>query len=449
MAAQNIVITAGGTVNILPSSYFNVYYVSGSATLGSSFAVAMPDAPAQSLHIVFIYTANITLGSNHITFLNTQMPDIYAAKKVVIDCYYDGSVWFVFFSPSLDGTNLINTANIIDTDVTLAKLENVTSGKLIIGNSSNRPTAVYPSQDVTMDSAGAFTLGESVVHDSNVADVAIGKVVADAGDYVIVSHSGGIISSDVPTAKLDVLVGLTPGTVAASKAIVVDDSKAIDALNIVALSLNGTLLASTGTEINALNGATAGTASANKVLVLGASKNVDVLNVASLLLAGTAITSSAAELNALRGITAVVADLNLLAGQVAGGLSATDLTTIRGINAVMSVDANGVKFSKAVRQAVRAISSNDSILVTDNTITLSLSGSRLDLTLPLLAAMPSGRFTFIVKSNGSTQDIKFIASGSDGISYGGSEASSKTIAGPTTNSVILVVNDGSSWTIGY
>ena len=61
----------------------------------------------------------------------------------------------------VDGS--IDTAHIADANVTLAKIENVTSGRIIVGNGSNRPTAVALSGDATLANDGALTIANDAV----------------------------------------------------------------------------------------------------------------------------------------------------------------------------------------------------------------------------------------------------------------------------------------------
>ena len=57
----------------------------------------------------------------------------------------------------------IDTAHIADANVTLAKVENVSSGQVIVGDGSNRPTAVAMSGDVAIAAGGATTIQSNAV----------------------------------------------------------------------------------------------------------------------------------------------------------------------------------------------------------------------------------------------------------------------------------------------
>jgi hypothetical protein len=111
-------------------------------------------------------------------------------------------------------------------------------------------------------------------------------------------------------AELNVLDGVTAGTVTASKGVVVDANKNLDTLVVTALKLGagaGTSLTSTASELNQLHSVTAGTTAASKALVVDATKNLDALAITALSLGaagGTAVTATAAELNKAHSLSA-------------------------------------------------------------------------------------------------------------------------------------------------
>ena len=73
----------------------------------------------------------------------------------------------------------------------------------------------------------------------------------------------------------------------------------------------------TPTEANVLAGVTPGTAAASKAVVLDASSKIDVLDMTAWKIGGVAVTSIAAELNILDGVTATKDELNILDGVTA------------------------------------------------------------------------------------------------------------------------------------
>ena len=151
---------------------------------------------------------------------------------------------------------------------------------------------------------------------------------------------------DISEAELETIDGITAGTVAASKAIVVDSNKdftgarnitltgELDAgsldvsgdvdvdgtLETDALSINGTAVTSTAAELNILDGVTATATELN--LIDGVTATTAELNILD------GVTATAAEINALDGITSTVTELNILDGVTA---SAADINLIDGI----------------------------------------------------------------------------------------------------------------------
>ena len=64
----------------------------------------------------------------------------------------------------------IDTEHIADANVTLAKIENVADTKIIVGNGSNRPTAVTVSGDVTIANTGAVTIANNAITEAKITD---------------------------------------------------------------------------------------------------------------------------------------------------------------------------------------------------------------------------------------------------------------------------------------
>lgn len=101
------------------------------------------------------------------------------------------------------------------------------------------------------------TGGELDVETGGALKIAGITVTASAAE--INAMSGGGLSA----AELAVLDGVTPGTLTNSKALVVGASGEIDALDVTALSVNGTAVTSTAAELNILDGVTATAAELN------------------------------------------------------------------------------------------------------------------------------------------------------------------------------------------
>jgi hypothetical protein len=139
--------------------------------------------------VKILYAATMTLSGNNITVFGTALTAKQATELSIIYCYYNGSSWEVriitdfvqsafiegrmIVDSTITSTDIqhkaINTVNIRDSNVTLAKLENLTSAYVIVGNSSNRPTAVAMTGDVTITNAGVTTVGVDKIDSTNIA----------------------------------------------------------------------------------------------------------------------------------------------------------------------------------------------------------------------------------------------------------------------------------------
>lgn len=163
---------------------------------------------------------------------------------------------------------------------------------------------VHGNMGAEIDVSGDSTVSPLVVKDSTGANA---LVVERDGDVVI----GDTTFSETELAYLD---GLTPGTVTASKAVVVSADKDIATFRHVTLSGNlvsgATTLAET--DLAKIDGITNGTSAANKAVVLDASSKINALDITALTLNGTAVTSTASELNILDGVTATATEINHL-----------------------------------------------------------------------------------------------------------------------------------------
>ena len=187
-----------------------------------------------------------------------------------------------------------------------------------LGSSSQEWRNLFIDGTANIDSLVADTAD---INGGTIDGAIIGGSSAAAITGTAITGTSFVIgSADISEAELETIDGVTAGTVAASKAVVVDSNKDIASFRNItltgeldagsldvsgdvdvdgtletdALSINGTAVTSTAAELNILDG----------------------------------VTSTAAELNILDGVTSTAAELNILDGVTA---SATDINLIDGI----------------------------------------------------------------------------------------------------------------------
>jgi len=213
-----------------------------------------------------------------------------------------------------------------------------------IGASGSEWKDLYIDGTANIDSLVADTAD---INGGTVDGAIIGGSSAAAITGTAITGTSFVIgSADINEAELETIDGVTAGTVAASKAVVVDSNKDIGSFRNItltgeldagsldvsgdadidgtletdALSINGTTVTSTAAELNILDGVTSTAAELN--ILDGVTSTAAELNILD------GVTATAAEINALDGITSTVAELNILDGVTA---SATDINLIDGI----------------------------------------------------------------------------------------------------------------------
>ena len=197
-----------GSYPIIPNNI-----IAGTVTLTGGLVVSPSGTPVTGQRVVITWNASVTPSGNTITIFGETVPTELAARNFVAECLWDGTggPWVVNILPDFAGVGIVDsdrlaadsvtTAKIEDDAVTLAKMAPLTKGNLIVGNSSNAPTAL----DIGVDSK-----------------ILIGDATAGAGAYVlsgdVTMTKGGVISlaaSSVTTAKI-LDANVTPAKLSAS-----------------------------------------------------------------------------------------------------------------------------------------------------------------------------------------------------------------------------------------
>jgi len=147
-------------------------YTAGAITLTASISITATGV--KNKEVYFYYEGDIDPDGNTVTILGTLMPDALLDKKVFIRAFYNGTSWVVIFSETYEAApaladDAVTTAKILDEAVTVAKMADLARGSVLIGNSSDRPSAIKPG-------TGEFLLGDGT--DFNAVGMT-GQVVMD------------------------------------------------------------------------------------------------------------------------------------------------------------------------------------------------------------------------------------------------------------------------------
>ena len=297
-----------------------------------------------------------------------------------------------------------------------------TGGSFIIGSASINETDLEKIDGITN---GAGAANKALVLDAS-ANVASG--LADLTASGTITAAGFTIgSAAINEAELETIDGVTAGTVAASKAVVVDSDKDIASFRNV--TATGSFIIGSAdmneTDLEKLDGITNGTAAANKAIVLDGSKNIGTLGAVT---ATTFVIGSAdineTDLEQIDGLTAgtvtaskaVVVDANKDAGTfrnitASGTVEALTLTATGTLNANI-IDAQIFQTSDST-----AIQINEGINVSGAIVGASTAKFTGDVTLggnivdevPIQGATP--HLTLLRTDNANVPSVRFKGSG--------------------------------------
>ena len=287
------------------------------------------------------------------------------------------------------GTVTGSKALVVDTNKDIGTIRNLTiDGTFSDGNYTF---------DTNGNVSGLGTVGCGAITSSGNLEVT-GTITGDT--------SLTLDSTTITTAEIGVLDGVTPGTAAGSKALVVDASKNVSGLGTVGcgaitssgnLDVTGTITGDTSltldsttittAEIGVLDGVTPGTAAGSKALVVDASKNVSGLGTVgcgaitssgNLDVTGTITGDTSLTLDSTTITTAEIGVLDGVTPGTAAGSKALvvdtnkDIGTIRNltIDGTLSVDQtvtlnNNVKLSSNISTGNPSTSSSDFVLYLD------------------------------------------------------------------------------------
>ena len=263
--------------------------------------------------------SDVDLGTSSLYFKNAYIDAITTTGNVSVGGNLDVTGTIDFSDSAITNVGSIQLDSIAgdadsDTSITFSGSDVIT----IAAGGANQVTftngAIVPSTDNDIDLGTSSVEFKDAYFDGTVTTDAL---VADTADINGGTVDGAIIggssaaaitgtaitgtsfvigSADISEAELETIDGVTAGTVAASKAVVVDSNKDIASFRNITLT---------------------GELDAGSLDVSGDADIDGTLETDALSINGTAVTSTAAELNILDGVTATATELNLIDGVTA------------------------------------------------------------------------------------------------------------------------------------
>lgn len=229
------VVAGGGTVTIPTTSPITQVhlYTSGSVTLAANVIVTFSGTPVNGTTVeIFCELTNLTIGAFDVTLFGENInKTILENTSVLIRATYSISTgkFIVTVFPDFEGTafiqadhiasDAITTAKILDENVTLDKIADLTRGSMIVGDASDRP------KEIDFKTSGAIGVGDGTdfnsvvvsgdvtINGSGVTAIGAGKVTPSMLSFSLSSYLEAELT--LTTAQILALNG-TPQTIIAA-----------------------------------------------------------------------------------------------------------------------------------------------------------------------------------------------------------------------------------------
>lgn len=233
---ESFTITAGGgaeTASVTSNTENVIISSSGTITLGAAYTLTHSGTPTLGSKFTVLYKGNTNLTTNtglgrHVSLFGYILSNNQAKIDLEIDFYWNGAAWIVLVKPDFNTSksavieasmllaDSVITSKILDANVTLAKLAGVTEGNIVIGDASNRPSALDISTDTAVLVGNGTTAvprvlsGDVTMSNTGVVTIADGVVTEDMLAFTL----GDIIYTDFEISSAQLLdLFTTPVTV--------------------------------------------------------------------------------------------------------------------------------------------------------------------------------------------------------------------------------------------
>lgn len=203
---EQAITSSGGTFTIYPENFNGTdilirLYAASPVTLVGDVVVNMATDPIAGTKMRIEWAGgefdldvySFTIPGVGLTQLQLDYPGSY-----VYD-FIDGTGnYHRYENVEFTNVRLLGSQILEDGSVPISKIENLTSAQIIVGNSSNIPTAVAVTGDIAISNAGVTSIASGVIVNADInasAAIALSKLAALTASKVVVTDVSGVITT--------------------------------------------------------------------------------------------------------------------------------------------------------------------------------------------------------------------------------------------------------------
>jgi len=203
--SQIITVKDGQSPSLDLSKGHQFFVIKGTETLTGNWSITISTSPILGDVLMFSYSATVTLNSNHISILGTQVPDELATKKFTVMAIYDGS-WRVVMLPSISETGIIDQSRLVSKTLVAGNFADPGKTFILMGNSSNVAEFIDFTTFLDVDGAGVVSLKSSIIGTSQLKptlQIDVTQLYNGTGKLLGTDGFGEGIESDLTVTEAD------------------------------------------------------------------------------------------------------------------------------------------------------------------------------------------------------------------------------------------------------
>ena len=176
--------------------------VSGVVTLTGNLNISPTGTPSRDTAIKILWEAAVTItpsSGDQVVIFGETVPDELVGRNFIAECVYDGAAWVVNILPDFAGVGIVDSDRLAANSVTLAKMDQGTTGSILAYNASGN------IEEVDMATDGKLLIGVTAGKGYNAAVLSGDATLSTAGVLSLANNSvdtDELEASSVTTGKV-------------------------------------------------------------------------------------------------------------------------------------------------------------------------------------------------------------------------------------------------------